>query len=95
MRSDRRYRLLRERNLKLVTTSRGESFLYDLASDPGETHDLAAERPAEVSAMQARLAQVQQEIGLPDLDAPIADDGEKPELDEATRERLRALGYSE
>jgi len=95
MQSDRRYRLLREGSFKLVTTSQGESFFYDLGSDPGETRDLSAERPDEVLAMRARMAQVQEEIGLPALDAPIDAAGDTPELDEATRERLRALGYAD
>jgi len=95
MKADRRYRLLREGSLKLVVTSQGESFFYDLASDPGETRNLAAERPADVVAMRARLAQVQEEIGLPAIDAPIAAGEDTPELDAATRERLRALGYAD
>jgi arylsulfatase A-like enzyme len=95
MKTDRRYRLLREGSFKLVTTSQGESFFYDLASDPGETRDLSAERSADVLAMRERLAQVQEQIGLPALDAPIEAAGEEPELDEAARERLRALGYAE
>jgi hypothetical protein len=44
--------------------------------------------------MQARLAQVGSELGLPALDAEAAD-GDAPELDEATRAQLRALGYAE
>jgi arylsulfatase A-like enzyme len=95
MHYDRRYRLLREGSFKLIETSKGETFFYDLASDPGETRDLAAERPSEVSAMKARLAQVEQEIGLPALDAPLAEGGETPELDAATREHLKALGYAD
>jgi arylsulfatase A-like enzyme len=95
MHYDRRYRLLREGSFKLIETSKGETFFYDLASDPGETRDLAAERPSEVLAMKGRLAQVEQEIGLPALDAPLAADGGTPELDPATREHLRALGYAD
>ena len=45
--------------------------------------------------MQARLAAVGAQIGLPALDAPLAADGAAPELDEATRARLRELGYAE
>ena len=89
------YRLLREGSFKLIETSTGETFFYDLARDPGETRDLAAERSADVSAMKARLAQVEQEIGLPELGAPLAAEGGEPELDPATREHLRALGYAE
>jgi arylsulfatase A-like enzyme len=89
-----RYRLLREGSLKLVATSAGDHLLYDLAVDPGETRDLAAERPADLAHMRARLAQIGSEFGLPALDAETAD-GDAPELDEATRAQLRALGYAE
>jgi arylsulfatase A-like enzyme len=66
-----------------------------LATDPGETRDLAAERPADLARMQARLAAVSAEIALPAIDAPLAEGGGAPEMDEATREQLRALGYVE
>ncbi len=95
MQTGRRYRLLREGSLKLVTTSKGDAFLYDLDSDPAEQRDLAAERPDTLARMQARLAEVQGELGLPALDAPLAVGEEAPELDAATREQLRALGYAE
>ena len=96
MHQDRRYRLLREGNLKLVTSSKGDTLLYDLAADPRESHDLGAERPADLAHMQQRLAQVSAQIGLPALDAPLAANGAAgPELDDATRARLRELGYAE
>lgn len=95
MRSDRRFRMLRDGSLKLVVSSKGDALLYDLASDPAETRDLAAERPQDLARMQARLAQVDAEIGLPALDAPQGDGAPAPELDEATRARLRELGYAE
>jgi len=41
---------------KLLSVDRGESFeLYDLAADPGERDDLAAERPERVVAMSETL----------------------------------------
>jgi hypothetical protein len=86
MKSDRRYRLLREGSLKLVTTSQGETFLYDLATDPGETRDLAAERQS-MSKMQARLAQVRQQIGLPAIRRADAAAEDEPGSAEATRGR--------
>jgi len=95
MQGDRRYRLLREGDLKLVTSSKGDALLYDLAVDPEETRDLAAERPADLARMQARLAEVAAALELPALDAPLAVGEDAPELDDATRERLRALGYAE
>jgi arylsulfatase A-like enzyme len=95
MHADRRYRLFREGSLKLVVSSEGDALLYDLAADPGETRDLAAERPADLARMQSRLAAVSEQIGLPALDAPLSAGGGAPEMDEATREQLRALGYVE
>ena len=95
MHPDRRYRLLREGSLKLVTSSKGDTLLYDLAADPRESHDLAAERPADLAHMQSQLAQVSAQIGLPALDAPLAPEGAAPDVDDATRARLRELGYAE
>ena len=43
MQMDRRYRLLREGSWKLVTSSKGDALLYDLASDPQELRNLALE----------------------------------------------------
>jgi arylsulfatase A-like enzyme len=95
MQTGRRYRLFREGSLKLVTTSTGEALLYDLASDPAESRNLAAERPADLAHMQQRLAAVAADLGLPDLDAALAAGDDAPKLDAATQEQLRALGYSE
>ena len=95
MHSNRRYRLLRDGDLKLVATSQGQFLLYDLAADPGETRNLAHERPEALRRMRARMDGVQASLGLPHLDAPLAAGDEAPELDDATRERLRALGYLE
>lgn len=95
MHSDRRYRMLREGSLKLITSSKGDALLYDLAADPGETRDLAGERHDDLARMQARLAAVAAQIGLPAIDAPLAVGEAAPELDEATRARLRELGYAE
>jgi arylsulfatase A-like enzyme len=95
MRGQRRYRLLREGPIKLVATSRGEHFLYDLAADPGETRDLAGERPELLARMQVRLRGEESRLGLPALDAPLAAGEDAPELDAETRARLRELGYAE
>lgn len=37
--------------------------LYDLAADPGETTDVAAQHPALVAALQARISAVREELG--------------------------------
>jgi arylsulfatase A-like enzyme len=59
--------------------------LYRIADDPGEQHDLFEEHPEQVERLKQRLA----EWG----DA-VAQGPTRPELDDATREALRALGYS-
>jgi arylsulfatase A-like enzyme/Tfp pilus assembly protein PilF len=56
--------------------------LYDLATDPGETRNLAEERPAEVDAMDPWLL----ERSGGEAPAPATVDAE-------TRRRLEALGY--
>jgi len=57
--------------------------LYDLAADPGESHDLSASRPADVREMQRLLA------GLRADDRRARPGRESAE----TREQLRSLGY--
>ena len=63
--------------------------LYDLASDPGERNDLAAQRPDEREALLAELRDWTRAAAALDPDrAPI-------ELDAETRDSLRQLGYIE
>jgi hypothetical protein len=52
---DRATRVLFEGNWKLITTSRGEKMLFDLARDPGESRNLGAEEPERLAAMSRRL----------------------------------------
>jgi arylsulfatase A-like enzyme len=74
---------------KLVATderydgARAAVELYDLASDPGETRDLAAVQPERARQLASQL---QQGASAPARSAEVA-----PELD---AERLRALGYA-
>ena len=64
--------------------------LHDLEADPGQTENLAKRRPEAVAAMQEIL----DELAGTASGGPFGEaDGDAPELDEATRERLRALGY--
>jgi len=95
MGNGKRYRLLREGDLKLIEMAQGDPLLYDLSLDPEETRDLSGERPEELAAMQARMREVQAQLGLPGLDQKPPTGHAAPELDEATREQLRALGYLE
>ena len=45
--------------------------------------------------MVTRLEEARAQLGLPALDAPIAAGEQAPELDDATKEQLKALGYAE
>jgi arylsulfatase A-like enzyme len=60
-------RMLRERRWKYVWNATAEDELYDLASDPGECHNLIAdvEAQAELPRLRGRLAAWMQEIGDP------------------------------
>jgi arylsulfatase A-like enzyme len=86
-------RALRAGALKLVESSSGERFLYDLAADPGETRELSAERPEQLAELHARLEAERVRLGLPPLDQ--VGKGAAAQIDEATREHLRELGYVE
>jgi len=80
----RRLSALYFRNLKLVSGARRE--LYDLARDPIESRDIAAENPGVVAQLEQRLeAQHEREPKIlhPDTGA----------LGDATTQRLAALGY--
>jgi tetratricopeptide (TPR) repeat protein len=57
--------------------------LYDLAEDPGESHNLASSRPEAVKAMRSTLA------GFDSIDGTIR----RTEETDETRARLEALGY--
>jgi arylsulfatase A-like enzyme len=95
MRAGVHLRALRDGRWKLVATSDGRRLLYDLETDPGETRDLAAEQPEQLAALDARLEAVRAALGLPPLDQAGGAGGPAPELDPATQERLRELGYVE
>lgn len=53
-----RSRAVREGDWKLIVPQKGKPELFDLASDPNETTDLAAQMPDKVTALQAKLAEV-------------------------------------
>ena len=74
-------------DLKLIVDSRGAVELYDLAADPGEATDLAAERPADALRLAGAL---EAELARSPWPGPFLKPGA---LDEAQRMELRALGY--
>jgi uncharacterized protein (DUF58 family) len=59
--------------------------LYDLAADPHETRDLAAQRPEQV----ARLRRAAGDWSC----VPLASSSARPEWDPEALKTLRALGY--
>ena len=83
---DRRLKSVQVGDMKLIEADRGPVELYDLGADPGETRNLAAERPDLVAELRQRLEAFAGEW------TPAATT-EEPILDEETREALRALGY--
>ena len=72
-------------DLKLIVSTPGKREAYDLASDPGEVRDLFADEP--------RWRELQGRLDRWLRDAARSPAGERRELDEATEEHLRSLGY--
>lgn len=87
-RFDRRLRSIQVGNVKLIASDRGELELYDLAGDPRERVNLAAERPEIVARLQQELARW---VRAGDT-APLQSE---PALDPETVQALRELGYVE
>jgi arylsulfatase A-like enzyme len=69
--------------------------LYDIAEDPFERRDVAAERPDDLARLRARLvAQVEEtKRWLRELGVEAGRPEDAPELTPEERERLEALGY--
>jgi arylsulfatase A-like enzyme len=61
--------------------------LFDVATDPHEQHDVAASKSDVASTLAANLSAVQSHAET------VAVTGAETEVDPATRERLKALGY--
>ena len=88
MRDGQRRRMVRRDNLKLHWDSEEtRPRLYDLATDPGERHDIAADRPEEAAALLRDLA--------PFLRPATADGEGDLELTAEDRALLEALGYAD
>jgi arylsulfatase A-like enzyme len=73
---------------KEVLASLRTEELYDLDSDPEESENVIAQHPALASTLRAKLASYARPAAVDDAVSEI-------ELDEAAKERLRALGYME
>jgi arylsulfatase A-like enzyme len=74
---------------KLVVGTKGERELFDLERDPEELRDLAAAEPERVRGLAARLRAAAAQR------PPQYSEASRAELQPATEEALRALGYIE
>jgi arylsulfatase A-like enzyme len=85
---------VRSQRHKLLTTRAAPRFdeVYDLESDPGEFNNLAHERPDLTSELRSLANTYWQQASS---EGRGRSPGKKRVLDEATHERLRALGYYE
>jgi arylsulfatase A-like enzyme len=86
---DRDLWAIRDQADKLITSSRGEAALYDLAVDPGELHDRSSEAPERLAVLRETLSAIQQ------ARPPRFDPDTRAAPDADTQEALRALGYIE
>lgn len=85
-------RSIKRGDLRLVlNAATGERWLYDLAADPGELHDIAAERPEAARELEAVLREELRRDGL--LRGLVGDPGAKVPLDDDQLDELRRLGY--
>jgi arylsulfatase A-like enzyme len=86
---------VRTRDWKLIVANPGNprglapEELYDLRSDPKEKHNVAGSNADELGALKADLASLRKAA------ASSAVAGESGELDDASKARLKALGYME
>ena len=88
-----RFRAFRYGDYKLVQHSTDGTALFNLKTDPGELHHIAAQEPETVRMMVERLDRYRTELELPDLDAEVTVPSGAGEMDEETRRSLCALGY--
>ena len=100
------WRTLGVGSLKLIQRAPENMWLYDVAQDPGETKDVAKERPIALRYARGLLgvtlteSQSGKSYGAPKPDKPAGDvkkqrehKEEKTDIDPETEAQLRALGY--
>ena len=83
-------RAIRQGDEKLILSDDGSTQLFDLAADPDETTDLSEREPARRDELRSQITRllIGPERGVHERSAPTV------ELDAATLEELRALGYA-
>ncbi len=74
----------------IESAAEGTRELYDVATDPGELHDLSADLPQVVERYAAEVARFRAGLATP----PSPEDAVRA-VDRATEDNLRALGYIE
>ena len=85
---DGQAKAIRSAQYKLIESSiDGSALLFDLTADPAEQRDLHAAQAAMADSLRAAVA--------PGAPAAAAAAGQPVTLNEAMRERLRALGYDQ
>lgn len=85
---DHATRSLRKGRYKLVSSTGSPPKLFDLEADPAEREDVAKSHPVQLQELVDDLDRI---VG----DLPAADLAEPAHVDEATREALEQLGYTE
>lgn len=78
---------------KLIQRTTSRWMLYDLAADPGEENDLAAERPIAVRYLRGLLGVTLAKVETPSQQRRIHD-AARTEIDAELRQQLEALGYA-
>lgn len=85
-------RSIKRDGMRLVlNTATGERWLYDLASDPGELHDITAERPDRADELESALREELRRDAL--LRRLLGDPTVSEALNDDQLEELRRLGY--
>lgn len=89
---DRRIRSVRTDRHKLIWSSDGRHELYDMLEDPEEQHDIAGQEPERTTKLAQHVEQwlLARSGGAGE---PVLEP--EPEVSEAMKEELRALGYVE
>ncbi len=79
---------------KLMSRASGEEFLFDLASDPGESRNLLEQRKDIAEAMRGHLHEIRVENAeRRKANLELGNDELLRDASEATLEQLRAIGY--
>jgi arylsulfatase A-like enzyme len=79
-------RMLMQQEIKFIASSDGKNMLFDLSSDPAELANLVQEKEAQAQQMYQQVTGIFQTLAKYRLRGT-------GELDNETRERLKALGY--